>query len=517
MSNNLEAIERLKARADPPECHTSGDSEMAAMLAEVDLLALIQADTGEQGRKSADRIDFKSCPICGHLNCFSYYPTTNSWSCYSKSNTSGYAGGTAIEFYKATRTDDDTEAVKWLRETTGRPYQGNATAVKEESAADADRWRIVDTDLDNMPTLAPELIEGLLRVGRKGIIAGASKSHKSWLALNLAISVATGGTWLDFKCRKGRVLYLNMEIAADSFPHRIEAVTKAKGVDGADLANLKRIDMRGFYEGADRLKSVILSQAKRGDYDLILLDPLYKIGLNDENSASEVAAVCKTIDQICESIGCAFIYVHHHSKGHKGDVASIDRASGSGVFARDPDMICDVTRILPADEADNMLDEGQLICPLTFNMLDEGQRAYQLTFDLREFISPPPLNVIYRDRLHFVDTEGITAEWKPQSAAGRKRGGKTTAELNKARSDLKSAQIIAALAANYYSQGVTADGLLLKEAAELCGCDSRALTKAIESTDLFELVQVSQRKRFVVAKNPPPEQPPTLDLEAAKE
>ena len=109
MSNNLEAIERLKARADPPECHTSGDSEMAAMLAEVDLLALIQADTGEQGRKSADRIDFKSCPICGHLNCFSYYPTTNSWSCYSKSNTSGYAGGTAIEFYKATRTDDDTE------------------------------------------------------------------------------------------------------------------------------------------------------------------------------------------------------------------------------------------------------------------------------------------------------------------------------------------------------------------------------------------------------------------------
>ena len=55
MSNNLEAIERLKARADPPGCHTSGDSEMAAMLAEVDLLALIQADTGEQGRKSAEQ------------------------------------------------------------------------------------------------------------------------------------------------------------------------------------------------------------------------------------------------------------------------------------------------------------------------------------------------------------------------------------------------------------------------------------------------------------------------------
>lgn len=504
---NLEAIMRARSRADPPKIRMSGDSEMQAMLQEVDLLSLIQADTGEPGRKSGNRYDFKTCPICHHRYCFSYFESTNSWCCFGASNQTGYDGGSALEYYKATRTDDDTEAVKWLREETNHPYESrNAIDPDNNDVVDdstINRWPIVATDIDHLPEIAPELITGLLRVGRKGIIAGASKSHKSWLALNLAISVATGGTWLDFKCRKGRVLYLNMEIAADSFPHRIEAVAKAKGVSSAELADLQRIDMRGFYEGAERLKSVILAQAERGDYDLIILDPLYKAFNGDENKADEVAAFCKVVDQICECIGCAFVYVHHHSKGAKGDVASIDRASGSGVFARDPDMICDVTRIEPADEADNML------C--------DGERAYQLTFDLREFVSPEPVNVIYRDRLHYVDADGITESWKPRSASGRNRGGKATAELNKAKAQTESAQIIARLAAGYYAQGIGADGLILKDAAELAGCNSKRLVSAIETSELFELAQVTQRKRYVVAKNPPPEpqeEPPTLDLES---
>lgn len=493
-----------KAKAKPSSTENAFDrDDMAAMLAEIDLLGLIQSDTGESGRKSGSRIDFKSCPICGHRDCFKFYPLTNSWSCFGDSNTTGYTGGSCLEYYKATRTDDDVEAVRWLREETGHPYEGEADKATDtaQDEASSDRWLIVDTDIEHLPAIAPELIAGLLRVGRKGIIAGASKSHKSWLALNLAISVATGGRWLDFTCRQGRVLYLNMEIAADSFPHRIEAVAKAKGVTNDELGNLKRIDMRGFYEGAEQLKTIIFDQAKHGDFDLILLDPLYKAFNGDENKANEVAQFCKVIDQICEGIGCAFVYVHHHSKGAKGDVASIDRASGSGVFARDPDFICDVTRIEPADEADNLLADDE--------------RAYLLTFDLREFVSPPPIHVIYSDRLHRIDTEGITESWKPRSASGRNRGGKATAEVNKAKAEAESAMIVARLAAGFYSQAIGADGLILKDAAELADCTSQRLVTAIGTTDLFEVVQISQRKRFVVATNPPPTQPPeapTLDL-----
>lgn len=388
------------------------------------------------------------------------------------------------------------DASDWLAEQWAAQEGAD---VDGESVTAAGRWQIVDTDLQNMPPQAPELIEGLLRVGRKGIIAGASKSHKSWLALNLAISVATGTRWLGYKCREGRVLFLNMEIAADSFLRRIEAVANAKGVNGGELGNLKRIDMRGFYEGADKLKDVILSQTVRGDFDLVILDPLYKAFNGDENSASDVGAFCAVVDQICESIGCAFVYVHHHSKGAKGDVASIDRASGSGVFARDPDMICDVTLIEPSDEADNVLGEGE--------------RAYQLTFNLRDLVTPDPVNVIFRDKLHHIDHVGTTESWKPRSASGRNRGGKATAELNKAKAAAESALIVARLASCYYSQGIGAEGLLLKEAAELADCNTKRLVSAIESTGLFKIVQVSQRKRFVVAENPPRASPPSLPLD----
>lgn len=177
---SFQSVMNLRSRADPPATPSySDDDEMKTMLSEIDLLSVIQADTGETGRKSGDRYDFKSCPVCGHRNCFSYYEKSNSWSCFGASNTSGYEGGTALEYYKATRTDDNTEAVKWLREETGHPYQGKQ-ATDDEPSTDqgeqsnvCDRWRIVDTDLDNMPPLAPELIEGLLRIGRKGKIGRA--------------------------------------------------------------------------------------------------------------------------------------------------------------------------------------------------------------------------------------------------------------------------------------------------------------------------------------------------------
>lgn len=51
-----------------------------------DLLGLIRADTGENGYSSADRIDFPACPICGHRDCFSYYPQSNSYYCFSDSH-----------------------------------------------------------------------------------------------------------------------------------------------------------------------------------------------------------------------------------------------------------------------------------------------------------------------------------------------------------------------------------------------------------------------------------------------
>ena len=48
-----------------------------------DLLGLIRADAGEAGRAAGGRVDFPTCPICGHRGCLRYYPATNTYFCFS--------------------------------------------------------------------------------------------------------------------------------------------------------------------------------------------------------------------------------------------------------------------------------------------------------------------------------------------------------------------------------------------------------------------------------------------------
>ena len=65
---------------------------------------------------------------------------------------------------------------------------------------------------DAAPALPEELIGGILRRGHKMLISGSSKAGKSFLLMELCVAIAEGREWLSFNCRKGRVLYVNLEI-----------------------------------------------------------------------------------------------------------------------------------------------------------------------------------------------------------------------------------------------------------------------------------------------------------------
>ena len=60
---------------------------------------------------------------------------------------------------------------------------------------------------ENLPELSPPLIDGVLRMGHKMLLAGPSKAGKSFALIELCISIAEGKPWLGFKCASGRVLY----------------------------------------------------------------------------------------------------------------------------------------------------------------------------------------------------------------------------------------------------------------------------------------------------------------------
>ena len=203
---------------------------------------------------------------------------------------------------------------------------------------------------DKMPELSPPLIEGVLRQGHKLLLAGPSKAGKSFALLELCVSIAEGRPWMGFGCAQGRVLYVNLELDRASCLNRLRDVYAALGVAPANAGKIDVWNLRGSAVPMDRLAPKLIRRAQKKGYIAVIIDPIYKVITGDENSADQMAKFCNQFDLICSRLGCAVIYCHHHSKGAQGGKNAMDRASGSGVFARDPDALLDMIE-LPVSEA----------------------------------------------------------------------------------------------------------------------------------------------------------------------
>ena len=190
----------------------------------------------------------------------------------------------------------------------------------------------------------PELVCGILHQGSKMVIGGGSKSFKTWSLVDLAISVATGSKWWGFETNQGRVLYMNFEIQDPFFKARLKDVSFAKECHLAE-GQLSYWGLRGKAADLRTLMPEIIAKLKDGGYSLIIFDPIYKgLGGRDENKAGDIASLLNEIESLAVETGAAVAFGHHFSKGNQAGKDSMDRISGSGVFARDPDSILTMTK-----------------------------------------------------------------------------------------------------------------------------------------------------------------------------
>ena len=222
---------------------------------------------------------------------------------------------------------------------------------------------------DDLPELSPCLIDGVLRQGHKMLLAGPSKAGKSFLQIELCIAIAEGLKWLKWSCTQGRVLYVNLELDRASCLHRFRDVYKAMNISPDNLKNIDIWNLRGKSCPMDKLAPKLIRRAAKKDYIAIVIDPIYKVITGDENSADQMANFCNQFDKVCTELGCAVIYCHHHSKGAQGGKKSMDRASGSGVFARDPDALLDLIE-LDTTEALMKQEETKAVCETCRQYLD---------------------------------------------------------------------------------------------------------------------------------------------------
>lgn len=202
---------------------------------------------------------------------------------------------------------------------------------------------------DNLPDLAPVLIDGVLRQGHKMLMAGPSKAGKSFALIELCIAIAEGKQWMGWNCSQGRILYVNLELDRASCLHRFKDVYNALGLPPSNVSNIDIWNLRGKTMPMDKLTPKLIRRALKKKYIAVMIDPIYKVITGDENAADQMAHFTNQFDKICTEIGSSVIYCHHHSKGNQGHKKAMDRASGSGVFARDPDALMDLTELEVTD------------------------------------------------------------------------------------------------------------------------------------------------------------------------
>lgn len=239
---------------------------------------------------------------------------------------------------------------------------------------------------NDLPELAPPLIDGVLRQGHKMLIAGPSKAGKSFALIELCIALAEGIKWLGFGCTQGRVLYVNLELDRASCLHRFKDVYTTMQVKPDNLGKIDIWNLRGRSVPMDQLAPKLIRRAQKKNYIAIVIDPIYKVITGDENSADQMAKFCNQFDKVCTELGCAVIYCHHHSKGSQSGKRSMDRASGSGVFARDPDALLDLTE-LEITEALRKQQKEKAACDIIYDWLGRFGFANDVSQDDRVTLS----------------------------------------------------------------------------------------------------------------------------------
>lgn len=345
-------------------------------------------------------------------------------------------------------------------------------------------FEAIEDIADDLPPLDPPLIDGILRQGHKMLLAGPSKAGKSFAMLEMAIAIATGSPWMGFPCARGRVLYVNLELRDNSCKHRIYDVCRAMGVDTRLKGNLVVWNLRGRAEPLDKLAPKLIRRAAKERFLAIIIDPIYKVLTGDENNAEQMSRFCGCFDRICTELGTAVIYCHHHSKGAQGGKKSMDRASGSGVFARDPDAQIDMIELeltesvrafrrdeaakaamrralsaavpdwaerIPLDDqlsrlkmelaAGTLLDNGTGARYETMlrdiheaEAQADSQSAWRLEMTLREFPKPRDINCWFVYPTHVMDESGILADMSAEAELPPwKRGNLKTNAKKKAK------------------------------------------------------------------------------------
>jgi hypothetical protein len=160
-------------------------------------------------------------------------------------------------------------------------------------------------------------VQNLIQDKKTIILGGPSAVFKSWLALNLAVSISKGMPFLgNFAVEQGAVLFIDRENSIPELQNRVEMIMVGMGLDPSEKLPLYFISEQSLKldtgEGVDYIKDLLIEKQIK----LVISDTYRRVISFEENDANSVSYFfTDCIKPICEETGASFVFIHHHKKG----------------------------------------------------------------------------------------------------------------------------------------------------------------------------------------------------------
>jgi hypothetical protein len=211
--------------------------------------------------------------------------------------------------------DDPKTLRKWLAKKENRNIAEVVAEMDPEgSPPDAPPLKTLSADVI-LTTDWPEptwAIPNLLPAGLC-ILAGKPKVGKSWLALQIAQSVASGGMALGECVEKGPVLYLALEDTPSRLQKRMTQQNWPSGlpVDFLCLGDFNQQIGNLLGEGKDQLTRQIYQKR----YRLVVVDTVSRAVPSDQADVGQMTLALSPIQEIAQKLNCVVLMIDHHRKG----------------------------------------------------------------------------------------------------------------------------------------------------------------------------------------------------------
>lgn len=154
-------------------------------------------------------------------------------------------------------------------------------------------------------------IDGMLSTGLF-ILAGAPKIGKSWLALDMALSIAIGEKFLGRETKRGTALYLCLEDSYARIQNRLFELTSEPS------ENLHFAIMAGMLGGVLE-KQIENFKSQHTDLKIIIIDTLQKIRSGDEASYASDYKELSVLKGLADKLRIAILLIHHTRKCRDSD------------------------------------------------------------------------------------------------------------------------------------------------------------------------------------------------------